>query len=328
MKYLFTLTVTLFFLATSSLSAQNLDTRYSHYIFDGLILNPAYAGTTDNISLSAFYRKQWAQVEGSPQVILLSAHSPMGEKKRVGLGLTLENESLGLTNILKLNTAYSYKFPLGNGYLSTGLQAGLTYYSANLSNADTNDEGVDPSLLNESEMDPNFGFGVYYYTDKFFVGASVPRLLKQELDGNDEFLEANQAILRETAANRVYQLTAGGIFEISESFALKPSFLFRSVPTDKNQQLDLTLMTIIKESFMLGTTYRSDFFSKKVNDNVFESQSMSFMLSYQLENGLRFGYAFSLSLGATQELGSGTHEIMFGFDIKRGDKTVLNPRYF
>lgn len=328
MKYLFTLTISLFLLAANSLSAQNLDTRYSHYIFDGLILNPAYAGTTDNISLSAFYRKQWAQVEGSPQVILLSAHSPIGEKNRVGLGVTLENESLGLTNILKFNTAYSYKVPLGNGVLSSGLQAGITYYSANLTNADTPDEGVDPSLLNESEMDPNFGFGVYYYTDKFFVGASVPRLLKQELNGNDNALDPNQALLRESASNRVFQVTAGGIFSISDGFALKPSFLFRSVPNAKNQQLDLTVMSIIKESFMLGTTYRSDFFAKEVNDNVFESQSMSFMLSYQLENGLRFGYAFSLSLGATQELGSGTHEIMFGFDIKRGDKTVLNPRYF
>lgn len=329
MKRFFTLLLSLFLLGISAeSSAQNLDTRYSHYIFDGLIINPAYAGTTDNTSLNAFYRKQWANVEGSPQVILLSAHSPFGEQKRVGLGLTLESETLGLTSILKLNTAYSYKFEVGDGILSTGLQAGMTYYYANLANASTTDEGFDPELLNESEMDPNFGFGLYYYTDKYFVGASVPRLLKQELNGNEGLENDNETLLRESASNRIYQVTAGGIFKMSESFSLKPSFLFRSIPSAKNQQLDLTVMSIIKESFMLGVTYRSDFFGKEVNDKAFQSQSTSFMLSYQLESGLRFGYAYSLSMGATQQLGNGTHEIMLGFDIKKGDKTVFSPRYF
>lgn len=300
------------------------DARYSQYIFNGLVLNPAYAGTQDAISLRAFYRKQWANIEGSPQIISLSAHSPFGERKRVGLGLTIENQRTGLTSQTTINTDYSYKLEVGKGRLSMGIRAGFTLIKSDLSNANTIDEGVDPELLDEAFFRPNFGYGMHYYTETFYIGAAIPRFLKHTIS-DDGFSED---VAKETASNRAYQLTTGGVFEVSEGFMLKPSMLFRALPSIKTYQMDFTLMGIIKDQFSIGTTFRGDALSRDMYDRSWATQSVNFMLGYQLGNGITIGYAYDLSLGDIQAFQNGTHEVMFGYDIQKKGNAVLSPRHF
>jgi len=301
------------------------DARYSQYIFNGLVLNPAYAGTQDAISLRAFYRKQWANIEGSPQIISLSAHSPFGERKRIGLGITIENQRTGLTSQTTVNTDYSYKIEVGKGRLSMGIRAGFTLVNSDLSSANTIDEGIDPELLDETFFRPNFGYGMHYYTETFYIGAAIPRFLKHTISDEEE---SDGKITRELASNRAYQFTTGGVFEVNDGFMLKPSMLFRALPSYETYQMDFTLMGIIKEQFSLGTTFRGDALSRDRYGKSWATQSVNFMIGYKLSNGISIGYAYDLTLGDIQAFQNGTHEVMFGYDIQKKGNAVLSPRHF
>lgn len=292
---------------------------YSQYMFNGLVVNPAYAGTVnDAMSLTAFYRNQWATIEGAPQDLSISAHSSVGKNKRVGLGMFLENDKVGLTNWYNIFGSYAYRFSLQNGgTLSAGLQGGISLLQANLLEGTTSDGGVfDPALEFESAMRPNFGAGLYYYKTNMYVGFSVPYLLKQKTLKDKDGVE----LATESARNRQYVLTGGFVFPINDNLKLKPSTLVRYIPSDYNPIIsDLSASIFIKESFSVGATYR-------VGTQI---KAFIVMLSYRAPSGLRVGYAYDNSLDALSRYTS-SHEVMIGYDISRtkGSKTVLTPRYF
>jgi len=291
---------------------------YSQYMFNGLVVNPAYAGTVeDAMSLTAFYRNQWATIEGAPQDLSISAHSPVGKNKRVGLGMFLENDKVGLTNWYNIFGSYAYRFPLQNGgTLSAGLQGGISLLQANLLEGTTPDGGFDPALEFESALRPNFGAGLYYYTDLMYVGFSVPYLLKQKKLTDKDGVE----LATESARNRQYIITGGLVFPINDNLKIKPSTLVRYIPSDYSPILgDLSASVFIKDAVSIGATYR-------VGTQI---QAFIIMLSYRAPSGLRVGYAYDNSLDALSTYTS-SHEVMIGYDLSRnkGSKTVLTPRYF
>lgn len=299
------------------LTAQQ-DTRYSQYMFNGLVLNPAYAGTRDAISATAFYRNQWSDIEGAPRTISMSLHSPFGERERVGLGIYLENDRIGVTDRYSLFGSYSYKFEMGNGILSTGLQTGLVHYTSRLSQVITGSD--DPDIFNEdiNWLKPNFGAGLYYYTDNYYMGLSVPNMIdyqsREEGNIDGELAKLTRQYIQ-------YLFTAGMVKELNEAIKLKPSILLKSIPAVAPFQMDANVSFLIRDALWLGATYRSN--------QDFAPESASFLAAYRLGNGLMFGYSYDVSLNEIRSYTSGSHEIMLNFDkVKGGGESVVSPRYF
>ncbi len=291
---------------------------YSQYMFNGLVINPAYAGSIeDAMSFTAFYRDQWAGVDGAPQDLTLSAHGPFGKNKKVGLGVFLENNREGLTNWYNFFASYSYKFELqNNATLSAGLQGGASLLQANLLEGDAPDGQVfDPALGFESAWRPNFGAGLYYYSDRLYIGVSVPYILEQRSIRDKDGVEIS---LNQGARTRQYLLTGGYVFPINDNLKLKPSALLRVFQGGYDPVVaDLSASLFIREAFSLGITYRTGA----------EIGAVVFMLGYRAPNGLRVGYAYDNSFDDISRYTS-SHEVLIGFDLSRSDKGVLSPRYF
>jgi len=288
-------------------------------MFNGLVLNPAYAGTIEGItSATAVLRNQWVGFEGAPVTVSASIHSGLKKWEKIGLGLNLENDRIGLNNRFNLFTSYSYKFRMGNGILSAGLQGGFVLLQANLADGQTPDVGPDPALENEFSFRPNFGAGLYYYSENFYAGLSVPHLLNYRLNG------AGEEFATENAENRLYMITSGYLFELNDDVKIKPSTLLKYIPSGLEggtnlTQIDINASVYLKEMFMFGASYRTA--------QGFEAESMSFLISTRFENGLRFGYSYDHSLnGVTGHAGS--HEVMIGFDINRDKGSALPLRFF
>ena len=146
---------------------------FTQYMFNGLVLNPAYAGSHETVSATALYRQQWTGLDGAPSTQTFSVHSPV-KNERVGLGLFIIRDKIAITEQLGSYLAYSYRIPLGNGKLSFGIQGGVNTYQV-----DYTQINVDRNAFNRGdlrELHPNAGAGIYYYTDRFYLGGSSPQL--------------------------------------------------------------------------------------------------------------------------------------------------------
>lgn len=318
MRYLVLL---VFLIGGLSLQAQQ-DARYSQYMFNGLVLNPAYAGSNDYVNLSAFYRNQWLDIPGAPTTMSISAHSPVGQKKKVGLGVFLENDEVGVNSVIDFFTSYSYKLQLNRGILVGGIQVGFIKIQSNWEDLNTVDQVWDAAFVGNQETKPNFGAGLYYYSDKWYAGFSVPQMINYKGDLTSTFSRYEMNMFA----------TAGAALTISETAVLKPSMLLKYQPTgsffvaeDDNGnarvQADLSLAIWYLDSLWFGASYRTD--------QGLKPESIVGLFSYHFPSGLKFGYAYDLNLNEINSYQSGSHEIMFGFtkDIHKAD-TMMSPRYF
>ncbi len=294
--------------------------RYTQYNFNKLLINPAYAGTIEDVtSFTSFYRKQWAGIEGAPTNIALSGNGALGKRKRVGLGVYLAGDIAGFTNQYDLMVSYAYKIPMENGSIvSAGIQGGMFYYYADLINGTTPDGVPDNALGLERAWGPNFGAGIYYYkNNKYSVGFSAPYLMNYDSPiGNDT------ASLRPTDARRTqYILTGSYVMDVGQELKLKPSVLVRYLPVFSNPlQVDITGSLYIRDIFMVGTSWRLD--------SGVKPEAGAFLCSYRSPKGLRFGYAYEYSFISKVSGYSSSHEVMVGFDIGNTSKGYLEPRFF
>lgn len=282
------------------------DAMYTQYFFNHLLINPAYSGSRDGVSATAFYRNQWTGFEGAPQTFSASVHTPAFN--RVGLGLTFEGDLIGPLNNYQASLNYAYHIPLKRGKLSAGLRASVTSYNANFMDAETIEQN-DPSFQeNVNRWLPNFGAGIYYYNNRFVIGVGIPRLLSNRLNEDDE-VEIGKA----SKLERHYYATAGIVFDLNPSFKLRPSFLIKYL-YNAPLEADLGVNLIYRDRLWIGAAYRT---GASWNANV----------SYQINKNLKIGYAFDFTTTTINQYSSGTHEIMLGFDIN--DKSrVISPRYF
>ncbi len=320
MRYLI---LVLFLIGGLSLQAQQ-DARYSQYMFNGLVLNPAYAGSNDYVNLSAFYRNQWVDIPGAPTTASISAHAPVGQKKKVGLGAFLESDEVGVNSVIDFFTSYSYKLRLNQGTLVGGIQLGFIRIQSNLAEINTVDEVYDAAFVGLTETKPNFGLGLYYYSEKFYAGFSVPHMINYTSDLTSTF---NRYEINMFA-------TAGAAFRISETTVFKPSMLFRYQPTGSffvaetetntgsQFQADLSAAIWYLDSLWFGASYRTD-------EGLVDPESLVALFSYHFPSGLKFGYAYDININDINTYNNGSHEIMFGFtkNLHKSD-TMMSPRYF
>ena len=278
---------------------------YTQYMFNGLALNPAYAGSHDALSLTGLARIQWVGIEGAPNTQTFSAHSPIADRSSVGLFVIHDN--IGVTNQYGVYGSYAYRIPMGKGALSMGLQVGFNNYSINLNQINT--KLVDQNFMvnDGGGFLPNFGAGLFYSSERFYVGASVPQIRNNELfQGDAEDFSARQF--------RHYFLTAGYVFDLGPSLKLKPNFLVKAVQ-GAPVEYDINANLLIKEVLWLGASYRTD-------------DAMSFLIEMLLSPQLRLGYAYDYTTSELQEFNTGSHELMLNFRFAFDKSEVLSPRYF
>jgi type IX secretion system PorP/SprF family membrane protein len=284
-------------LGSSLLKAQH-DAMYSQYMFNALLINPAYAGSCDALELTALNRMQWVGFDGAPQTSTFSAHTPLRNNK-INLGITFTDDRFGLSHQNKLNLIYAYRIQLKQGALFLGLQAGLNLLRTNYSQVSTTSSGDQvfsgPDMHSTS---PEAGFGIYYRTQRLYAGLSAPSLYPDHTG--------------ESLREHPWLLTGGYVYDLPSEFKLKPSLLIKYIPASP-VEVDLNLTAYYK-SFGLGFSYRT-------ND------AIACLLEFNINDQLKAGYAYDLLLSRLGTYSRGSHEIMlkyeFGYTVK-----AKNPRYF
>lgn len=281
----------------------------SQYMFNGLVLNPAYAGSQPYWSASALHRSQWASFENAPVTQTVCIDGPIANR-RFGVGLTVSNDQLGVTKQMEFGLNGAAKFGLANGTLSLGLRFAGSNYTANLSDLtvwDANDPLYDANIQNE--MTYKAGFGAYYHEKKWFVGLSIPTLYSS--DGN--IINDGSTIDRFFKSH--YYLNGGMVFEINPSLAIKPSVLLKYQQAAPFQA-DINCNALFFQKFWLGLGYRS-------------GDAIIAMAEWNITQQLRIGYAYDWTTTAISNYSNGSHEIMLGFDFGKDVQIkARSPRYF
>ena len=299
----------LFFIGLFSLeSLAQQDALFSQYMFNPLAINPAYAGSRNSFSGILLHRNQWTGMGGAPKTVSLAVHSPI-KGKNFGLGLNLLAETIGPTQNSTLLGTYAYHLNLGKGKISFGLRGGL--YSTVLKNdllSYTDDSGKETGNFKSTR--PNFDFGTYYHTDKFYAGFSANHL------GKPKFEKGNSKLVLSTH----YMAFIGNAFVLNKNFVLKPSGMIRYT-NGAPLNYDLNASVLLKKVLWLGASYRSSL--NKANKRA----SLVFITEFNITQSFRIGYSYDFSLGAMKAYNSGSHEIFLGADLYSKRKKSISPRY-
>ncbi|MDG1063106.1 MAG: type IX secretion system membrane protein PorP/SprF [Flavobacteriaceae bacterium] len=291
-------------LVSMTASAQQ-DPQYTQYMYNMNVVNPAYAGLKENLSVTTLYRKQWSGLDGAPTTFTLSGHSPVGDK--VGLGISAVKDELGPVNETNVFVDFSYTLQLGESTnLALGIKAGGTFHDIGLATLDLQDLN-DPFFSQDiSSATPNVGAGAFLYGDNYYFGVSVPNMLKSvHLDENG--MQYGSEVSH-------YFVTAGYVFQVSDDVKLKPSTMLKSA-FGAPLSMDLNLNALFFEKFEVGTSYRTE-------------DSFSGLIGFQVAPYLRIGYAYDHIVSELSAIAPASHEVVITFDLKSNPKTLRSPRYF
>lgn len=289
------------------------DPMYTHYMYNTLMVNPGYAGSRDALTVTALHRSQWVNYKGAPVVQSLTLHSPL-INDHIGVGLSVLNDKIGPTNKTSIFADFAYRFKLTKkSKLALGLSGGANIFQANLSSVELNQQN-DPSFQNNisNRAVPNFGFGAYYSRERFYAGISAPSLIQNNYSKVSQV--AGTTLLG--AEQRHYYFIAGGVINLSDNLAFKPTTLVKATP-GAPMQADVTASFVIMKKLTLGAMYRT-------------GDAFGGLLGVDLTNQLHIGYSYDWSYGLkTGRYNSGSHEIMLRYDfIFNSKKQIHTPRHF
>lgn len=305
-SFKFILIVTLILLNTTMSVAQQ-DAQYTQYMYNTINVNPAYAGSRGVLSVFGMYRAQWVGLEGAPNTAAASIHSPI-ENSRVGLGLTVSNDQIGISERNTVSTDFSYTINTSDSYkLSFGLKG-----SASLLNVDYNKlnkyDKNDPKFQNniDNQFSPNIGAGVYYHSDKLYAGVSVPFILETK-----HFDDNTNSVAKDALH---YYFIGGYVFDVSESTKFKPAFLIKSVK-GAPLQADLTANFMFHDKFVIGGAWRW-------------SAAVSGLVGFQVDSNWFVGYTYDSDTTKLANYNSGSHEIFLRYEFKGKQEKIISPRFF
>ena len=301
--------ILLFMSQLSTLHAQQ-GSMYSQYMFNMLSINPAYAGNraVDNVTL--LYRNQWSGLPGAPQSAFVS-WDKRKQDSNVGYGVQVYSDHAGDENTTEVQGFYSFRIPFRHSTLTLGLSGGMFNYGFQLLGADVFDQG-DQALNNESILVPKFGLGTLYFTEQWYVGLSIPTLLKTEVNLSDRVQKANNF-----GANRQIYLSGGYIYDVTNQISLKPSFLLKTYSAAP-PQIDLNLNAWFINKYGIGFSYRT-------------GNAIIGIAEYQVTDQIRLGYAYDYMLSEIGNMnGLQTHEFLlrYEFDTSKSSFNIRSPRYY
>jgi len=286
------------------------DPMYTQYIFNLQTVNPAYAGSWQTIGFMALSRFQWIGLKGHPTTQTFSFQTPL-KNEDVGIGLNIVNDQLGFEKRFSLNVDYSYLIHLNDiTSLRFGVKGGFTSYSNNLYDYDQYPDNVsDPvfqATINNQFM-PNFGFGLFLSSPRYYLSFSLPKLLENSYKSNINNYT--------TKAEAKHMYFAGGmVFNISEFVKFKPTFMTKMV-SGAPFQYDISANVLLAEKFWLGAMYRS-------------GDALGVIAQWVVNKNFRLGYAYDFTTTDLNKYSNGVHEVMLSYEFIYAKRKIISPRYF
>jgi type IX secretion system PorP/SprF family membrane protein len=290
-----------------SLSGQ-LTPVTNQYVLNPLTINPAYAGNRGALNIAAFYRRQWVGIAGAPETMTLAMDAPFLDAK-LGLGLIITNDKIGVTKETQFNSYYSYKISMEKGNLSLGLGAGLITTNTAWSDLVVLDPGDEYYLVDSRVfVVPDFSFGAYYSYQNYFAGFSIPKLLGYKFD-----FDKNKYTLKVNPGQYYYLFNTGYVFSLTPKSKFFPSTLVTFSP-GKKLLYDINAHFSFFDRFWVGASYRSN-------------RSLAGLLQFAVNNQLRVAYTYDFDFGKLGRYSNGSHEIMLRYEF-RYKVDVVNPLIF
>lgn len=291
-----------------SASAQQ-DPMFTQYMHNAVTINPAYAGSRGTLNFVAMDRQQWVGMEGAPKTLTISVNSPF-TGYHVGVGLSVIHDEIGPTKQTGIYADYSYHLKITEKTkLSFGLKGGMNFYDINLLNlrGAQNDDHLMLDGVRKLYL-PNFGVGGYLYSDRYYVGFSIPKILQNDLsDDNSTSQYANKE-------ERHIFLTGGIVLDISENIKFKPSTTLRMV-SGSPVSAELSAAVLLQDRLWIGAMYRFE-------------DALGALIKFDLTKQLSIGYSYDMSQSDLRPFNQGTHEIYVSYDVAFKNRKILSPRYF
>lgn len=285
------------------------EAMFTHYMYNTLTINPAYAGSRDALTFTALHRSQWISFPGAPKTQTLTVHSPC-YRDAVNLGFSLQNDMIGPVNNTSVYLDYAFRIKLSKkAKLAFGLKMGINTYAINLNNLRTIDNTDEFTQIEDNTILPNIGFGMYYSTDNFYAGISSPKLIQNgyNYDNINSKLSAEQ---------QHYYLISGWLIRTSPDWEIKPTG-FMKITKAATIEVDATAEFIYQNRFSIGIMGRT-------------GDAIGLLAGIGINEQLTIGYSFDWSfVNNTAKYNYGSHEIMLRYDfIYESRQRIRSPRYF
>lgn len=277
--------------------------QFSQYMFNGLSINPAYAGSHESMSATVLGRWQWVGIEGAPETNVFSIHAPIPGKS-IAVGLQLVNDKIGLSQENNFQASFAYRIKLRYGTLAMGISGGVSDYRIDYNRAETVNN--DPNQVGVvRQMLPSFGAGLFYYTSNTYLSISSPILTNSTVkdNGSSVYQQAGH-----------YFVMGGVIIDVNRNLKIRPNFLVKLVdgaPITYN----LNVNTVFRDMVWVGVSYRP-------------KESVNFLLELKLTNQLRVGYAMDVLTGPVSEFARASNEIMINYRFPLGGGRKVAPYRF
>lgn len=293
-------------LLTGFVSTAQQDAQYTQYMYNTINVNPAYAGSRGVFSVFGLHRTQWVGLEGAPVTNAASLNFPI-ENSNLGVGLSFVNDRIGPTTENVISADISYTIHTSETYkLSFGIKGSANLFDLDIHKLNVEDQN-DPYLENMNNVfSPNIGAGVYFHSDKSYLGFSVPNFFETRR------YDDNSVVINKERMN--YYLIGGYVFELSPSVKFKPAFITKLIQ-GAPLQLDVSGNFLINEKLVLGAAWRW-------------SAAVSLMVGFQISDGLFIGYGYDLETTKLRRYNSGSHEIFLRFELFKNQNKILSPRFF
>ena len=297
-------------LLSNNRSMAQTEPMYSQYMYNMLGVNPAYAGSREATSFNLFQRKQWVSLEGAPQTTSVSLDQAIFNKK-AGWGIQLYDDKLGVEKADGINLMTSTRIRVSeNGILSGGLSFGVMNYRIDLINVINRNTPSDPTFYsNFNKWTPSIGLGLYYNTDNFYAGVSIPNILKSRLSAFDVIRSGLQKI----NAKHIF-LTSGIVISLNEEIKIKPSTMIKMVE-GAPIEADINSNIWFHDLISIGMSYRT-------------GDAVIGMAEIQANENLRLGYSYDVTFSPLKGYNNGSHEFMIRYEFGNTKTKVKSTRYF
>jgi len=290
---------------TGALSYAQQDAQFTQYMYNTVNVNPAYAGSRGALSIFGLHRTQWVGVEGAPSTNAVSINSPINDSN-LGVGLSFVNDKIGFTSENAISADVSYTVQTSETFkLSFGIKGTGNFFNLDASKADFADDRETINKLNE--FTPNVGAGVYFHSDKAYVGLSVPNFITNKYKYNSDTKTAYQEKMS-------YYLIAGYVFDLSPNTKFKPAVMAKAV-SGAPLQADISANFMFFDKLVLGGAYRWD-------------AAVSAMAGFQITDGLFIGYGYDYDTTDLNNYSKGSHEVFLRYELFNNFNKIISPRFF
>lgn len=292
----------------SIVSNAQQDAQYTQYMYNTIEVNPAYAGSRGALSVFGLYRTQWVGLDGAPETSTFSVNTPLNNSD-LGLGVSLVNDKIGPTTENTLSADLSYTIPTSESWnLSFGIKGTANLFNLDINKLSMEDQGDEQFQNLKNRITPNVGAGIYYHSDRAYIGLSVPNFIETNRFNSDD-----TAIFKDKIN---YYLIAGYVFNLDrlEYIKFKPALMTKMVE-GAPLQVDVSGNFMFNDKFVLGLAYRW-------------SASVSAMAGFQVSKSMYIGYGYDHETTQLRKYNSGSHEIFLRFEFFNNYNKMISPRFF